>query len=133
MINEKSVENYFKARAKSAGFLVRKAQWVGHNHCPDRILMTKALTVWVELKAPGKVARGGQLREHERMRKAGQHVVVIDNKDDVNKLINYLRDLNMPEYFTIACSKCGDNHRVPREVVVSGTRSNCKKCKAEEQ
>lgn len=47
----------------------------------------KSLTVWVELKAPGKVPEPHQEREHERMRKMGQHVVVLDSIEAVDEFL----------------------------------------------
>ena len=98
MIVEDDIEKYLIKCAKREGFLLRKAQWVGHNHCPDRIIMTPLATVWVELKAPSKTPRGGQLREHARMRKAGQEVDVIDSFEGVDALINELKEYNRDAY-----------------------------------
>lgn len=55
---------------------------------PRQSLMLSA-TVWIELKAPGKKPRIGQLREHERMRRLGQHViVVVDSLEGVEELLS---------------------------------------------
>lgn len=91
---EKDIENYLVAEAKKIGALVRKTQWVGHNHCPDRLIMTPAVTVWVEVKAPGKAPRGGQMREHERMRSNGQWVFVADSRGGVDWLMKELKEAN---------------------------------------
>ena len=88
---EKDVENHLVKQCAAAGFLIRKVQWVGHNHAPDRLIMTKGKTIWVELKAPAKKPASGQLREHARMRIAGQNVTVVDSKDAVDKLIEELK------------------------------------------
>lgn len=92
-LRESDVEGYLINQCKKAGYLIRKAQWVGHNHCPDRLIMTAGLTVWVELKAPGKKPNGGQLREHARMRIAGQRVDVIDTIAGVDLLIAELQGI----------------------------------------
>lgn len=42
---------------------------------------------WPELKAPGKKAEPHQLREHARMRKMGQRVVVIDSLAGVDEIL----------------------------------------------
>lgn len=94
MITEKDIERYLVKQATDIGALVRKAQWVGHNHCPDRLIMTCAISVWVEVKAPGKEPRAGQEREHQRMRRAGQMVVTIDSRDGVDQFIKELREVN---------------------------------------
>lgn len=95
-MRERTVESYFTRRALAAGCTVRKVKWVGRRDCPDRVLMTPyavsrksglaalfgmalPATVWVELKRPGEKPRGSQLREHQRMRDAGQCVVVLDS------------------------------------------------------
>ncbi|MGP5103643.1 VRR-NUC domain-containing protein [Psychrobacter celer] len=88
MITEKDIEQYLVKQAqKGTDWQIRKAQWVGHNHCPDRLIMTPDITVWVEVKAPGKVPRAGQEREHTRMRRAGQIVVSVSTKGEVDQLI----------------------------------------------
>jgi len=93
-MRERTVESYFTRRAIAAGCTVRKVKWIGRRGCPDRVLMVPhktprglagvfgvALppTVWVELKRPGEKPRGDQLREHQRMRDAGQTVFVLDS------------------------------------------------------
>jgi len=94
MITETDVEKYLIKKATKIGALVRKAQWVGHNHCPDRLIMAPHKTVWVEVKAPGKEPRDGQKREHARMRLAGQNVVVIDSKKGVDQFIKDFQEVN---------------------------------------
>lgn len=87
---EAKIENYLVKRAVEVGALVRKVQWVGHNHAPDRLVMTPRATVWVEVKAPGKKAEPGQTREHKRMTAHGQTVIVIDSREGVDKFIKEL-------------------------------------------
>lgn len=87
MATEKDIEQYLVKQATEAGALVRKAQWVGHNHCPDRILMFPHMTIWVEVKAPNQQPRAGQQREHKRMRQHGQIVAVAASHVDVDCLI----------------------------------------------
>lgn len=94
MIREKDIEAYLVRQALKHGLLLRKCQWVGHNHCPDRLLMSPKLTVWVELKAPNKKPRAGQSREHDRLRQAGQRVEVVDSKTGVDELINNILEVN---------------------------------------
>lgn len=91
MITEKDIEQYLVRKATQIGALVRKAQWVGHNHCPDRLLMLPSVTVWVEVKAPSKKPRAGQDREHKRMADHGQIVFVVDSHESVDQLIERLK------------------------------------------
>jgi len=98
-MKERDVERYLVKRAKALGGEVRKVQWIGHRGAPDRLVMLpygswkKTLrdpgdnTFWVELKAPGVKAEAHQLREHDRMRKKGQTVVIIDSLEGVDNLL----------------------------------------------
>jgi hypothetical protein len=87
-MREIEVEDYLIEQAKAIGGEVRKLRWIGRNGAPDRVIMFEGKTIWVELKRPGtKRANPHQIREHERMRRAGQTVVVIDSFEGVDKLI----------------------------------------------
>jgi hypothetical protein len=105
-MKESIIETYFVKQVKAAGHETRKLKWIAAKDAPDRVLMVKARkqapgldcawcnpigrTIWVELKATGEKPRASQLREHERMRAAGQTVVVIDSKEGVDKLLEAL-------------------------------------------
>lgn len=105
---ESQIEKHLTKRAKQEGGEVRKVQWVGRASAPDRLVMLPeraggglycfsdlpAMTIWVELKAPGGAAtfpknahERAQHREHERMRKMGQRVVVIDSYEQIEELL----------------------------------------------
>ena len=102
---ERDVEDYLVKRVKALGGEVRKVQWIGRNSAPDRLVMLpsgypaymqqKGRTIWVELKNPKTVVtfpadarERAQHREHERMRKMGQVVVVIGTLDQVEELLS---------------------------------------------
>lgn len=117
-VRESDIEKYLVKRVKALGGEVRKVQWVGRRNAPDRLVMLPGVlvkphkpadarvarfmqqylnalmvrgtgaSIWVELKAPGKKARIGQLREHDRMRAMGQRVVVIDSLEGVEELLS---------------------------------------------
>lgn len=100
-MRESVIEAYLRDQVKAVGGEVRKVKWVGRRAAPDRIVMlpggrliaqdmrvsSEGLTVWVELKATGKKPETHQVREHTRMRKMGQTVVVIDSMAGVDKLL----------------------------------------------
>ena len=100
-MRERDIENYLVKRVKALGGEVRKVQWIGRRGAPDRLVMlpermqstgsaTYIVTpylLFVELKAPGVKPPAYQLREHERMRKMGQRVVVIDSIEAVERLL----------------------------------------------
>lgn len=86
-MRESTIERYLVDQVKALGGEVRKVKWIGRRGAPDRIAMLPWATVWVELKAPGEKPRGYQAREHDRMRKMGQRVEVIDSLDGVDALL----------------------------------------------
>ena len=112
-MRERDIEKHLVKRVKELGGEVRKVQWIGRRGAPDRLVMLPGYTlpawdgkirpapvcrvnvevragrtIWVELKATGVKAETYQLREHERMRKMGQRVVVIDSIEGVEELLN---------------------------------------------
>ncbi len=95
-MRERDIERHLVNRVKELGGEVRKVEWVGRRGAPDRLLMLPVLkwtqgengqSIWVELKAPGVEPESYQLREHERMRRLGQVVVVIDSVEGVEELL----------------------------------------------
>jgi hypothetical protein len=116
-MRERDIEAYLVKSVKALGGEVRKVQWIGRRGAPDRLVMLPVIgervgraayefraddekeavdnvlrglhsfMIWVELKAPGKKAELHQLREHKRMEKMGQRVVVIDSLEGVDELL----------------------------------------------
>lgn len=100
-MRERDIERHLVERVKALGGEVRKVQWIGRRGAPDRLVMLpnltperaqfpfgcKARSAWVELKAPGVEPEAHQLREHNRMRKKGQRVEVIDSIEAVERLL----------------------------------------------
>ena len=104
-MRERDIERRLVARVKELGGEVRKVQWIGRSGAPDRLVMLPDqievlpagrtnhlirhnVCFWVELKAPGVKPEPHQLREHERMRKMGQRVVVVDSIEGVDELLS---------------------------------------------
>jgi hypothetical protein len=95
-IRESDIESYLVKRARAMGGEVRKVEWPGRKGAPDRVVMRpcERPTVWVEMKRPGGKAtfpknahEKAQAREHDRMRRAGQCVEVIDSFEGVDALL----------------------------------------------
>lgn len=99
-MRESDIEAQLVRRAKEEGGEVRKVRWTGRRGAPDRVLMLPAQrmdarhvlprparTVWVELKATGVAPEDYQLREHARMRLAGQRVEVVDSFDRIEAIL----------------------------------------------
>lgn len=88
-MRESDIEIYLVKRVKELGGEVRKVKWIGRNKAPDRRVMLNGLCVWIELKAPGKVCREGQTREHARMRKHGEIVEVVDSIARIDEILSH--------------------------------------------
>lgn len=92
-MRESQLEAYLVERVKALGGEVRKVKWIGRRGAPDRLVMLPYehvifnTAIWVELKSPGEKPKPHQAREHERLRKMGQRVEVIDSIEGVNKLL----------------------------------------------
>lgn len=86
-MRENTIEQYLVEQVKAKDGEVRKVKWIGRNGAPDRIVMLPDRTVWVELKAPGEKCRPHQIREHERMRRMGQRVEVVDSFEGVDEVL----------------------------------------------
>jgi len=106
-IRERDVEAYMVKRVKALGGECRKVKWIGRTGAPDRLVMlpghrwledtvhparkmqreSPGRTIWIELKAPGVPPKAHQLREHERMRKMGQRVEVVDSFERVDEVL----------------------------------------------
>ena len=87
MTRESTIENYLVERVKAMGGECRKLRWIGRNGAPDRIVMLNGQVIFIELKAPGEKAKPHQVREHERMRRMGQRVEVVDSCERVDEVL----------------------------------------------
>ena len=102
-MTERDIERYLVARVAALGGETRKVRWVGRNGAPDRLVLLPPKeapyiagavstlgyrpALWVELKAPGEKCRPHQLREHDRMRRFGQRVEVVDSFERVDEVL----------------------------------------------
>lgn len=88
-MRERDIERHLVKRVKALGGEVRKAQWIGRVGAPDRrVMLPGRAPLWVELKAPGVTPKEHQLREHNRMRRLGEIVEVIDSIEGVDALLS---------------------------------------------
>ena len=88
-IRERDIEQYLVKRVRELGGEIRKAEWIGRVGAPDRrVMLPDRLPVWIELKAPGVKPEMHQLREHNRMRRLGERVEVIDSFEAVDQLLS---------------------------------------------
>ena len=85
MTPEGKVKDYLVARIRALGGDVRFATWIGRKDCPDCRIMLPGRMCWAEMKAPGEKPRPSQEREHTKMRALGETVLVLTNKEDVDR------------------------------------------------
>lgn len=96
-MRESKIEAYFVQQVEAKGALQRKLQYVGRRGASDRMVVWSVLSEntlyheglvdFVELKAPGKKPDGHQEREHERLRRLGCSVFVIDSYEAVDAYV----------------------------------------------
>lgn len=85
---EKHVEAYLVRRCKERGWLCEKFTSPSRRSVPDRLLsLPGGRVIFVELKAPGKTVTEAQARDHERRRKFGLSVVVLETLASVDLFI----------------------------------------------
>lgn len=87
IVRESNIETYFIRKVREHGGDVRKVKWPGRRHAPDRLALFDGYHFLVELKRPKKGCEGGQLREHDRLRRAGFEVYVASTKGEVDAII----------------------------------------------
>lgn len=93
MISEKKLEKLLIKLAAEHGWLQRKVKWIGRNGAPDRVLMRdrpngQLQIIWIELKTTDERPTVQQAKEHQRMRDAGQYVLVIDNEEELREVLS---------------------------------------------
>ena len=86
---ESVVERHFVDCANARGGEVRKLAYIGRRGAPDRLLVLPYGRVFfVELKRPGARADDHQTREHQRLRRIGADVRVLDTLEAVDAFFN---------------------------------------------
>lgn len=89
MANEKTLERKLTEKVKQAGGLAIKLNSMGFTGLPDRmILMPGAKVKFAEIKTTGKKPTPLQANIHERLRKLGFEVWVIDTDKLLSDFLN---------------------------------------------
>ena len=92
MIRERVIEGYLFQECKKLGALCVKMEPRYNAGIPDRLVIYMGMTVFVEVKAPGKLPTERQLRYHRKLLGVGMGVVVIDTKPKVDTFIEQLKE-----------------------------------------
>lgn len=91
-ISEKAIERYLVEQAKLYGLLCLKYSNPNMTGYPDRLLvLPDGRVVWVELKSKGRRPTKLQKLRHNELSEMGHLVRVIDNKPEIDELINFFR------------------------------------------
>ena len=86
-MREKEVEAHLVKRVKKLGGEAEKFTSPGRRSVPDRLVTLPGGRVcFVECKATGESPTDAQARDHERRRKRGFVVFVVDSKEAVDAL-----------------------------------------------
>lgn len=86
---ERDIEKRVKAYAESKGWLTRKWTSPGHSFVPDQIFIRPdGRVIFIEMKRNGARPTAGQTREHEKLRKQGCTVWVVDSVELGKELID---------------------------------------------
>ncbi len=89
-MRERDIEKYLKDEVVKAGGLCYKFESC-ENGVPDRIVIHKGSTIFVELKnESGRVSKI-QAYQHRKIKRAGADVIVIASKEEVGPFIEKLR------------------------------------------
>ena len=99
-MREYVVENEFVKAVRAAGGIAYKLTSQTANGLPDRlVLFFPAKTVFVELKAPGKMLRPLQRKRRYQLMKLGFPVLCIDRFSQIKPAINAIKAWNPGEPF----------------------------------
>ncbi len=87
-MREKVIENKLSEAVRYAGGLALKLVSPGFNGVPDRLLLLMGgKAAFVEVKAPGEKPRPLQVHRFAQLRKLGFRVYVLDDVEQIPKLI----------------------------------------------
>lgn len=88
---ESSIEHAFKVAVEAMGGICIKLGVTYQNGMPDRlVLMPNGICAFVELKQKGKKPRAIQKWQHERLRKLGYKVFVLDRTSQIDDTIKQI-------------------------------------------
>lgn len=87
--SEADLERYLVDRVRVAGGIAYKFVSPRRASVPDRVvLLPGGVQFYAEVKAPGRRPTKLQAYEHQRMRKLGAVVVVVDSHEAIDKALN---------------------------------------------
>ena len=98
VVSEKSIEAYLVKKVTEVGCLCLKYSNPNMIGYPDRLVVEpNGFVEWVELKSKGRKPSPIQVVRFDELRRLGHTIHVIDSKDDVDKFVDRIRDINALE------------------------------------
>jgi len=92
-MSEKAIERYLVRRVKDLGGVCLKYYSPSTAGYPDRVcLLPGGGVLWVEVKSTGRKPTKLQRLRHEQMSRLGFPVSVVDSKQGVDLLLEYMSD-----------------------------------------
>lgn len=88
---ESQVERYLALKTTRLGAVCLKFCSTGQAGVPDRLLIYKGRTLFVELKRPGEEPRALQRVVAKKLREAGAYVYCISSKDQVDDFVEDMK------------------------------------------
>lgn len=95
-MRESKIESRLRRRVIDEGGMYFKFISPQNNGVPDRLIVYKGLTVFVEAKAPDEGPRPLQKVVIRRMRRNGAFVAVVDSMDKIEPFMKWVRE-NAPK------------------------------------
>ena len=91
---EKTIERYLVKQVEDRNGMCLKFNSDSMRGVPDRIVIMRGITAFIEVKAPGKKPREEQARCFDKMTDAGAEVFVVDSKEQVDDMMFLFDDVN---------------------------------------
>jgi len=88
---ENKVETYLNEQVELIGGITRKWVSPGHDGVTDRIAIIRGSVWFVEVKTGDGRLSPAQLREHNRLSKAGANVTTVYGRTGVDELIEWIK------------------------------------------
>lgn len=76
---EATIESCTIEYAENRGWWHRKCSWLGRRGAPDQLFVRDTVVLFVEFKKPGKKPERLQQKEHDKLKRKGANVYVIDS------------------------------------------------------
>ncbi len=91
-MREKIIEQKLVKAVKALGGISPKFISPGFDGMPDRlVLLPGGCMAFVEVKAPGEMPRPLQLARHQLLRRLGFKVYVLDDEEQIGRILDEIR------------------------------------------